>query len=337
MTLIVEQTLGLAQLQDLGRFGVRHLGVTQGGALDWVAMRWANRLLNNQPDASVLEMPFGGVTLRFESGVEAALTGADLNALLGDQPIEPWSAFRVRAGQRLRLNPPRNGVCGYLAVSGGFDVEPVLGSQSTVVREGLGGPDGRGAALRQGDRLAFRDLARPIAAGTALPQAASTPALTDWQITALYTGARKSVVPGAIAASPFSQPAVLDVILGSQYSDFSGSSLFAAFNQPWRIDQRADRMGVRLLGAALRYTGPALISEGIPLGAIQVPPDGQPIILLNDRQTIGGYPRLGALTPLAVARLAQCAPGETVYWRPASVEGARQRHLAVLRALAAHR
>ncbi len=160
---------------------------------------------------------------------------------------------------------------------------------------------------------------------------------THRPIASLYTGFCESAVPGAIADSPYSQPAVLEVLLGSQYSDFAGASLFAAFNQPWRFDARADRMGIRLTGPALRYTGPTLISEGIPLGAIQVPPDGQPIVLLNDRQTIGGYPRLGALTPLAVARLAQCAPGEAVYLRPVSAESARRRHLEALRALAAPR
>lgn len=333
MTLIVEQTLGLAQLQDLGRFGVRHLGVTQGGAMDWVAMRWANRLLDNPPGASVLEMPFGGVTLRFERDTVCALAGADLDTRLDDQPIEPWCAFNVRAGQRLRLQTPRNGVRGYLAVPGGFDVESVLGSHSTVAREGLGGPDGQGEALRRGDQLAFGRAANLIAAATSLAQPENAPALSSSQIAALYAGVRASVIPGAIANSPYSQPAVLDVILGSQYSDFAGASLFAAFNQPWRIDQRADRMGIRLTGPALRYTGPALVSEGIPLGAIQVPPDGQPIILLNDRQTIGGYPRLGALTPLAVARLAQCATGETVRLSPIATAAAQRQHCQALKRL----
>lgn len=101
----------------------------------------------------------------------------------------------------------------------------------------------------------------------------------------------------------------LDVVMGAQMGAFSGQSTFDAFNSAWTLDTRADRMGIRLLGPALVYQGAPMISEGIPLGAIQVPPDGQPIVLLNDRQTIGGYPRLGALTPLALARLAQCLPG----------------------------
>ncbi|MNY30454.1 KipI antagonist [compost metagenome] len=114
----------------------------------------------------------------------------------------------------------------------------------------------------------------------------------------------------------FTGEPLLDLVLGAQIGEFSGQSLFDAFNSVWSLDSRADRMGIRLLGTALQYQGKPMISEGIPLGAVQVPPDGQPIVLLNDRQTIGGYPRLGALTPLALARLAQCLPGARVRLRP---------------------
>ena len=119
--------------------------------------------------------------------------------------------------------------------------------------------------------------------------------------------------------------APLDLVLGAQIGEFSGQSLFDAFNSAWSLDSRADRMGIRLLGTALQYQGKPMISEGIPLGAVQVPPDGQPIVLLNDRQTIGGYPRLGALTPLALARLAQCLPGAQVRLRPVVQEVAHRR------------
>ncbi|CAN0606604.1 unnamed protein product, partial [Ectocarpus sp. 12 AP-2014] len=110
----------------------------------------------------------------------------------------------------------------------------------------------------------------------------------------------------------------LPIVLGSQIASFSGRSLFQAFNQPWTVDNRADRMGVRLTGPVLHGSLPGIISEGIPLGAVQVPPDGQPIVLMNDRQTIGGYPRLGALTPIACATLSQCLPGTEVWLTPVS-------------------
>jgi 5-oxoprolinase (ATP-hydrolysing) subunit C len=302
----VIQTLGLAQLQDGGRFGVRHLGVTQGGALDWVAMRWANWLLGNAPNACVLEIPYGNLTLRCDADTRLAISGGDLSTTLDGQPLENWTGFDVRAGQRLAFGPPVQGVRAYLAVPGGFKVEPVLGSCSTVTREGLGGLDGQGSTLKVGDRL-MGDIMRPgqNVTNRAIP-VEQRPLLSDL--------------------------IVLDVVLGAQYAGFSGLSLFAAFNQPWRIDARGDRMGVRLTGPELRYKGAGLVSEGIPLGAIQVPPDGQPIILLNDRQTIGGYPRLGALEPLSVARLAQCPPGRNVWLQPVTLYTARRNLKAVLRA-----
>lgn len=294
----LEKTLGLAQLQDQGRFGVRHLGVTQGGALDWIAAGWANWLLGNEPACAVLEMPFGGVSLLCQQHSTLALTGADLSATLDGLPLASWQSFAVAPGQRLVLGPPRNGARGYLAAPGGFAAPLVLNSRSEVRREQLGGLHGDGRALRAGDLLTLGD-ARP--APTTVP---------------------RRQIPD------YRTPACLEVILGAQIALFSGQSLFDLFNQPWRVDQRADRMGLRLRGPALRYQGPAIISEGIPLGAIQVPADGQPIILLNDRQTIGGYPRLGALTPASVARLAQCVPGQPLCLKPTTTTRARlQREL----------
>lgn len=298
-SLIVEHTLGLAQLQDGGRFGVRHLGVTQGGALDWIAMGWANWMLGNIPTACVLEIPMGNLTLRCESATTLALAGADLNVTLDQQAISPWRSFTVRHGQRLQFNSPRSGIRAYLAAPGGFEAPLVLGSASTVTREGLGGLDGSGQTLKPLDSLFFGGLTtspRPMPA---------------------------THIPG------YSRPARLELIPGAQIADFTGESLFRAFNQPWRIDPRSDRMGIRLSGKPLRYTGKPLISEGIPLGAVQVPPDGQPIILMNDRQTIGGYPRLGALTPVSVARLAQCATDDEV-WLTAVGEGESREEMVAL-------
>lgn len=293
----VEKSTPLAQLQDGGRFGVRHLGVTQGGALDWEAQAWANWLLGNRLDAAVLEIPLGGVTLRAHADVRLALAGADLAAEIDGQPLAPWQAFELRSGQRLAFIQPLSGVRAYLAAPGGFLGEAVLGSCATVVREGLGGLDGQG---------------KPLMAGDELRAAGGTPPQRHMQ---------------AHQQPRYDGPAELELVLGAQAGDFAGQSLFDAFDATWTLDQRADRMGMRLLGPALQYLGRPMISEGIPLGAVQVPPDGQPIVLLNDRQTIGGYPRLGALSPRALARLAQCLPGAELRLRP-SVQPA---------ALAAHR
>ncbi|MEG1340595.1 MAG: biotin-dependent carboxyltransferase family protein [Pseudomonas sp.] len=292
--LSIEASTPLCLLQDAGRFGVRHLGVTQGGALDWVSMRWANWLLGNPAEAAVVEVTLGGFSLVAEQDCCLALAGADLDARIDGEALKPWSSFTLRRGQRLRLNQPVQGARAYLAAPGGFTAPQVLGSCASVVREELGGLDGFGSALAKGQELEYDGVAPGL-----------------------------KVVPEVLRPD-LSDSSALDLVLGAQIGDFSGTSLFEAFNRDWTLDSRADRMGMRLLGPVLQYQGAPMISEGIPLGAVQVPPDGQPIVLLNDRQTIGGYPRLGALTPLALARLAQMLPGSVVRFRPVVQEMAWQ-------------
>lgn len=298
--LLIEASTALCLLQDAGRFGVRHLGVTQGGAADWVSMSWANVLLGNAPGCAVIEITLGGLTLIAEDDCCLALAGADLGAQRDGEVLAPWRSFVLRKGQTLRFTQPLSGARAYLAAPGGFSAPQVLGSCATVVREELGGIDGYGKPLSKGGALRYPGSAQPL---REVP---------------------RKFVPD------FSSRLPLDLVLGAQNGAFSGQSLFDAFNCSWTLDSRADRMGIRLLGPALSYQGPAMISEGIPLGAVQVPPDGQPIVLLNDRQTIGGYPRLGALSPLALARLAQCLPGQQVRLAPVVQETAHREHVEYL-------
>ena len=300
MSLLIERSGALASLQDAGRFGVRHLGVTQGGAADWISQAWANWLLGNPLQAATIEITLGNFVLLAEADGCLALSGADLGATLDDQPLEPGRSFTIRRGQRLTFSQPHRGVRAYLAAPGGFAAPLTLDSCSTVRREALGGLHADGRPLGQGDRLRWSGAA---------PE------------------------PRALPSDPtilLSSTEPLQVVLGAQIGDFSGQSLFDAFNSEWSVDQRADRMGIRLLGPVLRSSRQSMISEGVPLGAIQVPPDGQPIVLLNDRQTIGGYPRLGALTPLAVARLAQCMPGTGVRFQPIALEAAQRQQRQLL-------
>ncbi|WP_404437120.1 biotin-dependent carboxyltransferase family protein [Stutzerimonas chloritidismutans] len=300
MSLLVERSGALASLQDGGRFGFRHLGVSQGGAADWVSQSWANWLLGNPLQAATVEITLGNLTLLAETDSCLALCGADLAATLEGQPIAPGRSFTIRKGQRLRFSTPQLGVRAYLAAPGGFTAPQFLGSCATVRREKLGGLHGDGQPLIEGDRLT-------------------------------YSGAPTSAREMSFERTPpiFTETP-LEVVLGAQIGDFSGQSLFDVFNRPWTVDQRADRMGIRLLGPVLRRSRRSMISEGVPLGAIQVPPDGQPIVLLNDRQTIGGYPRLGALTPLAVARLAQCLPGTEVHLKPVGLQAAQREQRLLL-------
>jgi biotin-dependent carboxylase-like uncharacterized protein len=295
--LTIEASTPLCLLQDAGRFGVRHLGVTQGGAADWRSMAWANWLLGNGLDVPVVEITLGGFSLIAEDDCVLALAGADLSAQIDGQALAPWRSFKLHKGQTLKFIQPLLGARAYLAAPGGFAAPKVLGSSATVVREELGGLDGRGLPLAKGEVLN-------------------------------YLGESLQVREVPLEQRPdlrLNTP--LDLVLGAQIGQFSGQSLFDVFNSAWTLDSRADRMGIRLLGKALQYQGQPMISEGIPLGAVQVPPDGQPIVLLNDRQTIGGYPRLGALTPLALARLAQCLPGAQVRLRPVVQDVAHREHI----------
>ncbi|WP_434768077.1 biotin-dependent carboxyltransferase family protein [Pseudomonas triticicola] len=298
--LMIEASTPLCLLQDAGRFGVRHLGVTQGGAADWCSMSWANWLLGNELDAAVVEITLGGFAVVAEEDCLLALAGADLGAQIDGQSLTPWRSFRLAKGQTLRFTQPLLGARVYLAAPGGFTAPKVLGSSATVLREELGGLDGMGLPLAKEAAL---DYSGEVLAGREMP---------------------------ATRRPDFKMDMPLDLVLGAQIGQFSGQSLFDVFNSTWTIDSRADRMGIRLLGAALQYQGAPMISEGIPLGAVQVPPDGQPIVLLNDRQTIGGYPRLGALTPLALARLAQCLPGAKVRLRPVVQDVAHREHVEYL-------
>ncbi|MCF4997647.1 allophanate hydrolase [Pseudomonas syringae] len=298
--LTIEASTPLCLLQDAGRFGVRHLGVTQGGAADWRSMAWANWLLNNRLDVPVIEITLGGFAVVAQDDCVLALAGADLGAHIDGAALAPWRSFALHKGQTLTFTQPLLGARAYLAAPGGFDAPNVLGSSATVVREGLGGLDGAGLPLAKGATLNYHGEALPV-------RELSVAQRPDLRLNTS-----------------------LDLVLGAQIGQFSGQSLFDVFNRGWELDSRADRMGIRLLGTALLYQGPPMISEGIPLGAVQVPPDGQPIVLLNDRQTIGGYPRLGALTPLALARLAQCLPGTKVRLRPVVQDVAHREHVEYL-------
>lgn len=313
MTLRVERAGPLALVVDGGRLGVRHLGVTQGGAMDWISLGWANWLLGNPVDAAGIEVMVGGLKLVAETDTVLALAGADLAATVEGNPLATGQRFTLKAGQALAFGGPQSGLRAYLAISGGVQAEPVMGSVTSTVREGLGGLDGHGRALQVADRLAPAERRAARALSTRPDR--------------LPESVRSTLSNSGDSAA---EAVALDLVPGAQIHAFSGTSLFRAFNQPWQVDQRADRMGIRLTGTPLDCAMSGMVSEGIPLGAVQVPPDGQPIILMNDRQTIGGYPRLGALTPQSCARLAQCLPGTAVRLAPVSPERARREYLQQL-------
>lgn len=280
-------------VQDAGRLGWQHLGVSPGGPADIHAAAWANRLLNNPWGTPLLEVALGGLQVRSQLDTWLAVCGAEVSVHIDGQPRANWARWPIRAGQLLQLGFARSGQRAYLAVAGGFHLPAQLGSVACQQREGLGGLHGDGRALCVGDLL-------PCAAQQ-LPGVASVP----WAYVRNYQ------------ARP-----LLRVITGGDALSFNEDQLQGFFAQTWRLSPQSDRMGVRLTGAPLSV--PTLgaarqWSQGVSSGAIQLPADGQPIILMADRQTMGGYPLLGWLHPLDLARLAQCPAQHEVHFTVVSL------------------
>ena len=287
----------LTLLQDLGRQGWQHLGVAPSGAMDGHAARWANRLVGNAVAAPLLEIALGGAEFELQTATWLALTGAPLDARLDGEPLPSWSCFPVRAGARLRLGFAQSGQRAYLAAAGGgFQVAPTLGSVASNRREGLGGADGRGTPLVAGQRLA-------CAAVSGLHERRCGPA---WRFVPDYRE-----VPS------------LRVIFGGDAEAFGVAQREAFCERAWRLSPQSDRMGIRLAGAMPLTPPPRQWSLGVVTGAIQVPPDGQPIVLMADRQTLGGYPLLGFIHPLDLGRLAQCPAHQEVRFTPVGLAEAQ--------------
>ncbi|WP_271409165.1 biotin-dependent carboxyltransferase family protein [Pseudomonas sp. Q1-7] len=283
----------LSLLQDAGRYGWQHLGVSPAGPMDALAAAWANRLLGNARGAAVLEIALGGVELEAEADLWVALTGADMPLSLGGEPRWNWSRWRVEAGQRLQIGFARSGQRAYLALAEGIRAEPVLGSVACQLREGLGGLDAEGARLAEGDLL--------VGGQREFPRGASVP--WPWQ-------------PDYKVAQS------LRVMIGGDAASFEEEQARAFFERPWLLSPQSDRMGARLEGEPL-VAPQRQWSQGVVSGAIQVPPDGQPIILMADRQTMGGYPVLGWVHPLDLGRLAQCPANQVLRFIAMSLEDAQ--------------
>ena len=292
MSLVVVKPGMLASVQDLGRHGHRQLGICPGGALDTLALTLANRLVGNADGAAGLELTMGRCEFRFESATRIALTGDDFGATLDGMALWPNWSVPVAAGQTLRLDganvrSAKTGLRSWLAVAGGIDVAPVLGSRSTDLKAGFGGHGGR--ALKKGDRL-------PL----------GTSSLNDAQRARPAFGLRAPNwdIEGQHASGSDAIP--LRVMLGPEYEQFTVAARELLWGEPWRITPQSNRMGSRLEGPSLlRKRAIDMLSAGVIPGTIQVPPSGQPIILMGDAQTTGGYPRIGVVIRADLWKLAQ--------------------------------
>ena len=286
----------LTTIQDgRGRPGLGRFGVPTGGAADRAAARLANRLVGAPNEAPLLELTLVGPTLTFERAAHVAVTGADLGLRTDLGAIRPGHSVRLPAGTTIRGGTARHGARAYLAIEGGFFVPPVLGSASTDRRSGLGGVDGR--ELRAGDVLTFGD-------GQA--------------------GASRSVVGGmpSGAAHPAGPIRVIATPAGLGW--FDEAAVEALTTTDWVVGDDADRHGLRLIGGRIGPPTGAIASLGVPLGAIQVPPSGEPIITMVDGPVTGGYPIVGVVARADHDRLAQLVPGDPVRLAAVSIADARR-------------
>jgi biotin-dependent carboxylase-like uncharacterized protein len=282
----------LSLLQDAGRYGQHTIGLTNGGPMDPLAFKWANRLLSNDENATVIETTVGGLKLKSTTDTYIAITGAKVNVSINGIESAQWQTLPVKKDDMIELGYATQGCRIYLGVAGGFQVEKQFSSTSTVVRENVGGLNG--AALKVGNKLAVIDNKQP-ANHLKLPE---------------------KDIPD------YSSDITLRVIPSYQQHDFSRHEQRMFFQNEYSVSDLCDRMGYRLSGQKITCDIQGILSEGIALGAIQVPKDGQPIILMNDRQTIGGYPKIGSVLSLDLAKLAQLTQGAKVRFEPITIDHA---------------
>jgi biotin-dependent carboxylase-like uncharacterized protein len=298
----------LTTVQDAGRFGFMDSGFSPSGALDGFSYRLANFLAGNSPQEAALEMTLCGASFLFNSASVAALTGADMQPLLNGKPIGMNRAFSVAAGDILHTTFAAAGVRAYLAVTGGFDIEPVLGSRSTNLKAAIGGFMGR--------KLSAKDV---------IPFRFTVNSLPD--IEQRVFDAEKSAFPirGAYTQQT---PLTLHIVQGNQASYFTPAGIDTFYHSVYTVQADSDRMGVRLEGASVESVGGTdIVSDGIAEGAVQIPGSGKPIILLKDRQTTGGYAKIGAVITEDLWRLSQAPPGSAVRFERMSALDAEKQYI----------
>ncbi|MDF2723627.1 MAG: hypothetical protein K0Q59_3302 [Paenibacillus sp.] len=305
----------LATVQDLGRYGYQRYGVIASGAMDPFALQAANALVGNRLSAPALELTMPGVALRFETEQLVSIGGADVLPLIDGVPVPLWRPVLAGGGSTLTIQSAQAGSRCCLAVAGGIDVPSVMGSYSTYLRAAIGGFSGR--ALRANDVLgagssgALNEKIRSSLAGE-LAAHGSGFAATDWHMTT-------AMLP------PYSRDPVIRVTAGAQREHFSEDSVAAFAAEPYRVTPQSDRMGYRLGGPSLRlkHIG-ELLSEAVTFGTVQVPPDGQPIVLMADRQTTGGYAKIAQVITADLPLVAQTPVGGTLRFRFVPLQEAQE-------------
>ena len=300
-------------VQDLGRPGFQQYGVVAGGAMDPYSHCVANLLVGNSETCATVEAALAGPSIRFEADSLIALAGGDLSPSIEGERVPMWRPIAVRSGSVLDFGKPAAGCRVYVAVAGGIDVAEVMGSRSTYTKARIGGLDGR--CLEEGDRL---------------PAGAPSAHAKQWAEKALsgadgrkFSAADWSVSDDLIPR--YRNEAEIRMMKGPQHHWFSEKSRNAFFGGTFTVSSESDRMGYRLKGDTLRLSEPReLLSEGVVAGAVQVPSGGNPILLMADHQTTGGYPKIGQATTVDLPLIAQMQPGAKLRFTEVSIEEAQQ-------------
>lgn len=294
MGIIIENPGILTTVQDEGRFGYQQFGVSPAGPMDTKAFRLANILVGNDRGEGALEMTFQGAAIRFEEENIVAVTGADMSPHIDGQAVPMYQAVKIPAGALLTFGMTNgNGCRAYIAFAGGLDIALVMGSKSTLMRNELGGIDGR--KLEKGDRIGFAD---------------SKNTLPDMQL--------RKLKPEIFQKKELT----LRVVRGPQDYEFTEEECRNFFWYGAKITNEFDRMGCRLeREEPLHHIGDGnIITDGISFGSIQVPPNGQPIIMLADRQSTGGYTKIGSVISVDLPKLVQSMAGYKVRFIEVSIE-----------------
>jgi antagonist of KipI len=301
----------LTSVQDAGRYGFQKHGVIVSGAMDPFAQRIANLLVGNEGTVATLEMTLKGPTLEFQEDALISLCGGNLSPTVGGVSVPLWKPIYMKKGSVLDFGHCRSGTRAYLAIAGGWSVPTVMDSRSTYLRAGIGGYLGRG--LQAGDELADGEPTRlgVLIANRLSNQSDVTAfAAADWGVT-------HELIPS------YSGEPTIRAMRGNQFDWFTAESRHSFFTEPYRVTPQSDRMGYRLDGPLLELTEQTeLISEAVAFGTVQVPSEGKPIVLLADRQTTGGYPKIAQIATVDLPLMAQTKPGDFIRFTEISREEA---------------
>ncbi|SET21052.1 antagonist of KipI [Salinibacillus kushneri] len=306
-----------SSVQDIGRYGYQKYGVSVSGAMDSISHRLANLLVGNDEYQSTIECTMAGPEMEFHQDCLLSICGGDFNPTINKQSVGMWRPVWVKKGSVLRFGQSIEGCRAYLAVSGGFDVPKVLGSRSTFMRAKMGGFQGR--ALKKGDQL---KTGRASAVAEQIQRLAGKkdgPIVsfheTNWFVRPPYSSRFKRKLP-------------IRVVKSKQTEWFAKDTQNQLVERLFTITAQSDRMGYRLDGPEIKWKEKKeMISEAVSIGTIQVPAEGNPIVLLADRQTTGGYPKIAQVTTVDIPYLAQMKPGETLQFEWISLKEAQQLYL----------